>query len=91
MSSGLPVVAANAGGPSDIVENGESGFLVEPKNEQSFFEEMASRFRSLHVRSKGFRTRNARLLVTSQNGKHLCFLVRNSSEKNFRFCSCRPK
>lgn len=50
LSSGLPVVAANAGGPSDIVENGESGFLVEPKNEQSFFDKIVELVDSLQMR-----------------------------------------
>lgn len=35
MASGLPIVAANGGGPSNIISNGENGFLVEPKNEMS--------------------------------------------------------
>ena len=41
---------ANAGGPSDIVENGESGFLVEPKNEQSFFDKIVELVDSLQMR-----------------------------------------
>lgn len=38
MSSGLPVVAANAGGPADIVQDGQSGFLIDPKDENAFFD-----------------------------------------------------
>ncbi len=36
MASGLPVIAANEGGPKNIVIDGETGFLVEPKNEDEF-------------------------------------------------------
>jgi phosphatidylinositol alpha 1,6-mannosyltransferase len=38
MSSGLPVVVANATGSSDLVEAGITGFLVEPRNAQDFLE-----------------------------------------------------
>ena len=37
MASGLPVIAANEGGPCDIVQDGRTGYLVEPCNEQAFF------------------------------------------------------
>ncbi|GJM24583.1 MAG: hypothetical protein DHS20C16_09980 [Phycisphaerae bacterium] len=32
MNAGLPVVALNLGAPRDLVENGETGFLVEPND-----------------------------------------------------------
>ncbi|MCR9254156.1 MAG: glycosyltransferase family 1 protein [bacterium] len=38
LASGTPVVAAKAGGPVNIVENGKSGFLVTPKEQQEFYD-----------------------------------------------------
>lgn len=40
MSCGLPVVAANAGGPKDAVVSGKNGFLVEPMNAEAFAEKI---------------------------------------------------
>lgn len=38
MASGLPVVAADKGGPSDILRTGETGFLVKPQMEEEFYD-----------------------------------------------------
>jgi glycosyltransferase involved in cell wall biosynthesis len=40
MASGLLVVATKAGGISEIVEDGKTGFLVEPKNDQKLAEKI---------------------------------------------------
>ncbi|MEM8940046.1 MAG: glycosyltransferase family 1 protein [Bacteroidota bacterium] len=40
MASGLPVIAANAGGPKNIVKEGENGYLIEPKKEEKFNEKI---------------------------------------------------
>lgn len=36
MASGLPVLAADEGGPKNIIKQGETGYLLEPKNEKAF-------------------------------------------------------
>ncbi|MEM0941166.1 MAG: glycosyltransferase family 1 protein [Bacteroidota bacterium] len=40
MASGLPVIAANEGGPKNIVREGENGYLIEPKKEHKFNEKI---------------------------------------------------
>jgi glycosyltransferase involved in cell wall biosynthesis len=42
MRAGLPVVATDSGGPRDFIEEGESGFLVRPGDEQALGERIAN-------------------------------------------------
>ena len=55
MASGVPVVAADAGGIQDVIHDSKTGFLVEPGNADAF----AERLLSLH-NSKELRTTMAR-------------------------------
>ena len=40
MASGIPVIAADEGGPKNIVKEGQNGYLIEPKNEKKFNEKI---------------------------------------------------
>ena len=40
MASGLPVIAADAGGPGDIIRQSGCGFLVPPREEQAFYDKV---------------------------------------------------
>lgn len=42
LACGLPVVAANAGGPAEYVRHGETGYLVEPDDAETFAERLSS-------------------------------------------------
>jgi len=70
LASGLPVVAANAGGPKDIVQHGETGMLVTPRKEEEFYGEIVKL-----VDDKGYYQqvrKNALDYATSQNWENLC-------------------
>lgn len=70
MASGLPVIAANAGGPTDIIEDGYSGYLVEPRNEKAFF----NAIKNVLGDPKLYKTlrENAISYATNQSWKNLC-------------------
>jgi glycosyltransferase involved in cell wall biosynthesis len=40
MASGIPVIGTNVGGIRDIITDGKTGFLVQPKNSKALFEKM---------------------------------------------------
>ncbi len=40
MASGVPAVAAKAGGPIDIIKDGENGYLIEPQNINEYVEKL---------------------------------------------------
>lgn len=40
MASGIPVIAADEGGPKNIIREGVNGYLIEPKKEQKFNEKI---------------------------------------------------
>ncbi|RED98003.1 glycosyltransferase family 4 protein [Marinoscillum furvescens] len=70
MSSGLPVVAANAGGPGDIIRLSNAGAVVEPRKEQQFFEEIIKLLDDPTYYSK--QSNMARNYALSQNWDDLC-------------------
>lgn len=47
MATGKPVIVTDWGGPSDIVENGVSGFKIVPSNPEQFVNDMGTRIRQL--------------------------------------------
>lgn len=70
LASGLPVVAANAGGPKDIVQDGQTGYLIEPKNESAFFDAIVRLADEPDLRAR--MSTNAVTYATDQNWEHLC-------------------
>ncbi len=52
MASGLPVVATRVGGIPDIVRHGETGFLVEPGNEEAMVDALASLIDDADLRTR---------------------------------------
>jgi glycosyltransferase involved in cell wall biosynthesis len=52
MSSGLPVVVANATGSSSLVNDGVNGFLAEPRNAESFGERVEQLIASHELRAR---------------------------------------
>ena len=70
MASGLPVVAAKAGGPADIIRHGETGLLTDPKNEL----ELHKRVIELLENKELYHTIREKALnyARLQNWDHLC-------------------
>ena len=52
MASGLPVVTTRVGGVPEIVEQGRSGFVVEPDDEESFTSALRNLIESPDLRMK---------------------------------------
>ncbi len=52
MASGLPVVASSVGGISEVVADGESGFLVEPGNVTAFAGKVSELFDDAALRAR---------------------------------------
>ena len=42
LACGLPVVAANAGGPAEYIHHGETGYLIEPTSVQAFADHLTT-------------------------------------------------
>jgi len=52
MAAGKPVIAANAGGPREIVADGETGFLFEPGNPESLADAIRRLLRDRELRRR---------------------------------------
>lgn len=61
MSCGLPVIASDAKGFKEIIENGVNGYIVPKKNEKALFEKMKELYISPSLRNKI--GKNARLRI----------------------------
>lgn len=79
LASGLPVVAAAKGGPAGIVVDGETGFLVEPKNIGAFCEKIGRLVDDDRLRKK-MSLRSIRY-GQSQKWDSLCDTLYRSYEK----------
>ncbi|RYP76662.1 hypothetical protein DL770_007201 [Monosporascus sp. CRB-9-2] len=60
MASGVPVVARDEGGPSDIVEHGKTGYLISPHDLGGFVEKVIELGRSAQLRERLSRASHAR-------------------------------
>ncbi len=86
MASGLPVIAANEGGPKNIVKDGENGYLIEPKKELMFNEKINALIddRDLYERLRENALSYARNLnwdnVVGQLHEKYLALIRRSSD-----------
>jgi glycosyltransferase involved in cell wall biosynthesis len=52
MASGVPVIARDEGGPSEIIADGKSGYLVPPNNLNTFVEKVLKLGTSSHLREQ---------------------------------------
>jgi glycosyltransferase involved in cell wall biosynthesis len=79
MASGLPVVAAAKGGPMGIVTEGETGYLVEPKNIDDFSKKISMLVDNPALLKK--MSKNAEDYARSQKWEILCRDLFKSYEK----------
>ncbi|MDW3193331.1 MAG: glycosyltransferase family 1 protein [Cytophagales bacterium] len=70
MASGIPVVAAAAGGPKGIVTRSEAGYVVEPKNEEGFYQKISEIIDDPELHEKF--AKNAVQYAQNQNWDVLC-------------------
>lgn len=70
LSSGLPVVAANAGGPPDILKMANVGAVVEPGKEVQFYEKITELLDDPAYYQQ--QAKRARAYALSQNWDELC-------------------
>ncbi len=76
LASGTPVVAAKAGGPINIVEDGKWGYLVEPRNTEAFYKKIDEILHTPDLRNKMGRA--AVNYAKSQNWKSISSILFDS-------------
>ena len=52
MGVGLPVIATNVGGAAEVIDDGLTGFLIEPDNVIAIAEKVTELFRDVDLRNK---------------------------------------
>ena len=90
MACGVPVVARDAGGPSEVVRDGKSGFLVQQDDLEAFVNKTTSLISNAEVRS--MMATASRTIAENTTWKRinnrvaqrlLCTLQENEVERNF--------
>lgn len=79
LASGLPIVAAAKGGQCGIIKEGETGFLVEPKNVDAFCEKISYLVNNPNILKK--MSKNAVAYARTQKWETLCKEMFRSYER----------
>ena len=79
LASGLPVIAAAKGGPAGIVQEGKTGYLIEPKNIDAFCEKLGLLADNARLRKR--MSDSAQKYARSQKWDILCRDMYRSYEK----------
>jgi phosphatidylinositol alpha 1,6-mannosyltransferase len=78
-ASGVPVVAAAAGGPLDLIEHGRTGLLYDPRTEHSLWRSVTAL-----VRDEGLRRRLAAAALAEVQGRTWESAVEQLVERHYR-------
>lgn len=82
MACELPVISTNIGGPLDIIDNGENGFLVPPANTRSIYDAIVT---ILHDKELSYKMgKNGRLKVLKQFSNNVTAEIMRECYANYR-------